>query len=153
MPSITPVQKLNTCAKNMLVSVVNDSPGKKRYIGEFLQYANDTKLYGASIVSVSSAVNDMKKSSKHYTKEAKERLSNFPNIVKKIVDDVPLLKHKAKIYENNINKIYPNSLQDRIMLAREGAVTAETVEPKSKLKQFWVTINKIVRDAISEPEY
>ena len=152
MPSITPVQRLNNYAKDMLVSVVNNSPAKKRNIGEFLQYTNDTKLYGASIVSVNSAVNEMKKNSKNYTKEAKERLANFPDIVQKIIDDVPLLKQKANIYEHNINKMYHNTLVDRILLAREGAIKTDAVKPTSKWKQFWIKAEKVLNDIINGPE-
>lgn len=141
---ISPVQQLNDYAKAMLVSVVNDSPAQKRNIGNFLQFANDTKLYGAAVVSYHTAYNMMTKKASHFTKEAKERLYNADSIIEKHAKGSPLLKQKAELFEENINNMYPNSLADRVSLAATGSVQSEIVEPKSRFKKFLVWINRLV---------
>ena len=145
MISINPSQSLNTYAKGMVKSIVNNSPEKKVYINKFLKEANTTGTQGNAIVAYFTEYNNMLAKKQNFVPKASERVKKLPELIEKEINDAPVLQKEAKKFIQALTESYPKTLEKRISLASQGAVVSDRVEPKSKFKKFMVLLNKLIK--------
>lgn len=160
--------KLDSSAYNMIRNVVDDAPAKQIYIKKFLNDANSENLSGASIVSYFTAFNRMKARSMGFAGlDRMQRIDNVYNLLEKEIKNVPELKKQANEILERLNKAYGDkdlldksgnvvkngkkgSLVTRILLARDGAVVTDKVEPRSKLIHSSVAFERFCINTIDK---
>ena len=140
------LNSLNTHASNMIKSIVKDSPSKKTYIRNFFREANNNQQ-GNALISYYTEYNKLKAKDSSFTTDMYKRFRSLPQLIEDEINGIPALEKEAFVFSNTLEKLYPTSLEKRISLASQGAVTADKVEPKSRFKKFMVVINQLIRNA------
>ena len=164
MTKINPVGVLNSKAQSMVMSLVNNSPNKDQYVGEFFKLANKYDLQGPALVSYYSALHNLENSS-----STRKAPCSIPNVRKYIVDiltkeqtetadvSVPKIgesvKEEADIFADKLNKMYHKNLRARISLADQGAVNTSTALKKTPLiTKMLVRANLLIDKLITKIE-
>lgn len=145
MTTISPIKKLSIHTDTMVRSVINQSPNAKADIANFLKFTNENNLHGPALVSFHTTFNKFKANSASFSREAKERTQSLPELIEKYIKNSPLLTKHSDEFLTKIEKLYPRSLGKRTSIASQGAVVADSVEPKSKFKKFFVWINQFLK--------
>lgn len=148
MPSITPINQINMNAKNMVKSIVNESPDKTQAIKKFFQHANEAGLQGPAIVAYHTQWNILRNNTHKFSDETAKKIKSIPQIIETELNTNPEVKKEGEVFLNKIEELYPNSLENRVSLASQGAVTADKVEPKSRVKKWFVYINRLLKEDI-----
>ncbi len=148
MPSISPINQLNTYAKKMLTSIVKESPDKTQAVKTFFKHANENNLQGPAIIAYHTNFNNLKDIAHKQNFEIYSRIKCLPELVEKEITDNPEVEKEGKLFFDKLVSLYPNSIENRVSLASQGAVTADKVEPKSRIKKFFVLINRMLKEDI-----
>jgi len=133
---MTPINPLNTYAEGMISSVAKNSPGSKTYIKRFFSAANSTDRQGNALIAYYTELNKFAKTSK---------FTDIPAQIEKEIREIPELSKEADTFVRALGERYPETLEKRISIASQGAVTSDKVEPKSRLKKFFIRLNEFMK--------
>lgn len=133
-------------AKPMVMSMTNNSKDKAAQLGNFLKAANSKGLHGPAIVSYFTEVNKVSRNKEMLSPKAADRFDKLPDLIDEEVCGNPELKKESEQFLANLKKLYPKTIEKRLSLASQGAVTADKVEPKSRFKKFMVFINQFMKE-------
>ena len=147
MVQVNPItDRLNVYAKRMIDSTSQNEPVRKMYIQNFLRTANDNDAHGTAIISYFTALNNARKNVNYNNHAMVNRLEHMADVIEKEVAETPALKEQVDKFTDAVNKKYKNSLEDRIALAKEGAVVSDGIEPKSRIKKIMAFLNQFMKE-------
>ncbi len=133
-------------AKPMIMSMTKNSKDKAVHLENFFKAANTNGLQGPAIISYFTEVNRVNKNRKQFTEEALDRFDKLPDLIDSEVNKNPELAKETRTFIHSLKQMYPKTLDKRISLASQGAVTSDRVEPKSRLKRFMVFLNQLLKE-------
>ncbi len=137
---------LSINAKAMISSVTCNSTDKAANIGKFLRAANSKWLQGPALVSYFTEYNKVAANKNQLTKEAADRFEKLPKLIEQEINKDSKLQREARTFKLALQQMYPKTLEKRISLASEGAVTSDKVEPQSRFKKIMVAINQLIKE-------
>lgn len=147
MATVNPItDRLNVYAKRMVDSTSRNEPVRKMYINNFLRTANDNDAHGTAIVSYFTALNQAKNNVNSHNLAQVTRLEKMAKVIEQEIEETPALKEQADKFTDAVNKKYKNSLENRIALAKEGAVVSDGIEPKSRIKKIMAFLNQFMKE-------
>ncbi len=133
-------------AAPMIRSITTNSKDKAAEIGKFFKAANTGNLQGPAVISYFTELNKVSANKRSLTKEAADRFDRLPDLIDKEARKNPDLKYEIDKFLFSLKLLYPKTLQNRVSLASQGAVTADKVEPKSRFKKFMVFVNRLISE-------
>lgn len=132
---------LNEQAHGMIDSIARKSAGQRTYIHRFFKTANAENAQGRALVAYHTNLNKLR---------GTDAFKQVPAVIEEEVKNVPEIKKEVDTFVRTLTENYPKSLDTRVSLASQDAVTINNVEPKSRTKKFMVTLNNFIKNALKE---
>jgi len=138
--------QLRSKTGEMLSKVIYGSPKNgAEAVKDYYHFVNENNLHGPAVVAYYTRINELKDYGKYVSQEISERISKVDKLIEEFAKKNPEVQAETDTFVKRLNRDYPNTLEDRISLANQGAVLSNRVEPKSKFKKFMVFLNRFMQ--------
>ena len=133
-------------AKLVVTSMTMNTKDKASHLYNFLKTANSNKLQGPAMVSYFTELNKVARKKGKLSKEAADRFEKLPDLIDKEVEKTPELAAESQKFLVGLKSAYPKTLDKRLSIASQGAVTSDRVEPKSRFKKLLIYMSQILKN-------
>lgn len=134
-------------AESMFVAAMNKGKNFDRAATAFFKTANESGLEGNAVIALHSAVRDLSGSGIIKSRLKSEKFFNaFNEAMENGVKKSAELREQINVFFASLKKKYPNTLEVRATLARDGAVRADKVHKSTFFEKLVAGYKNLLRD-------
>lgn len=132
---------LNMQASGMIKSIKENSPAKRDFINRFLKTANAENAQNRALMAYHINLNKLR---------GTDEFKRVPQVIEEETNNIPAIAQEADTFMNTLLKDYPKTLDKRVSLLSQGAVSMDKTEPKSRLRKLMVALNDFINKSLAE---
>lgn len=125
----------------MIKSIKENSIAKQDFISRFLKTANAEKAQNRALMAYHINLNKLR---------GTDEFKRVPKIIEEETHNIPEIAKEADTFMNTLLKDYPKTLDKRVSLLSQGAISMDKTEPKSRFRKLMVVLNDFIDKALAE---